>query len=396
MRPVPNRPLRLCRALLIVAATAPAWAAPFTPTADSQVLERVPARASDPAARELQALRQAWRAQPQDLASATRLAERYFDEVGATGDPRFIGYAQAALQPWWALPAPPPAVRVLRAMLLQFDHQFEPALADLAAALVAEPGNAQAWSWQMAIQMVLADYAGARASCQRLQALVPPLLGAACQAQVDAITGQAQAATTALRSALQHSDASPAQRLWSLTRLAETEERLGRWPEAEAAFRQALALGQPDIYLQAALADFLLDRGRPAEVLSLLQGQGRADVLLLRLALAAHAAQDKSAAGHAHELAARFDAPRQRGDTSHNKEEARFVLALRGDVAGALKLARQNWAEQREPADARVLLEAALAARDRAAAEPVLAWLASSGIESVALRALAAQVQGQR
>ncbi len=122
MRPVPNRPLRLCRALLIVAATAPAWAAPFTPTADSQVLERVPARASDPAARELQALRQAWRAQPQDLATATRLAERYFDEVGATGDPRFIGYAQAALQPWWALPAPPPAVRVLRAMLLQFDH----------------------------------------------------------------------------------------------------------------------------------------------------------------------------------------------------------------------------------------------------------------------------------
>ena len=281
-------------------------------------------------------------------------------------------------------------------MLLQFDHQFEPALADLAAALVAEPGNAQAWSWQMAIQMVLADYAGARASCQRLQALVPPLLGAACQAQVDAITGQAQAATTALRSALQHSDASPAQRLWSLTRLAETEERLGRWPEAEAAFRQALALGQPDIYLQAALADFLLDRGRPAEVLSLLQGQGRADVLLLRLALAAHAVQDKSAAGYATELAARFDAARQRGDTSHNKEEARFVLAMRGDTAGALKLARQNWAEQREPADARVLLEAALAARDRAAAEPVLAWLASSAIESVALRALAAQVEGLR
>ena len=210
MRPVPNRPLHLCLAILIVAATAPAWAAPTTPTADSQVLERVPARASDPAARELQALRQAWRAQPQDLASATRLAERYFDEVGATGDPRFIGYAQAALQPWWALPAPPPAVRVLRAMLLQFDHQFEPALADLAAALVAEPGNAQAWSWQMAIQMVLADYAGARASCQRLQALVPPLLGAACQAQVDAITGQAQAATTALRSALQ-SRAGPSQ-----------------------------------------------------------------------------------------------------------------------------------------------------------------------------------------
>jgi hypothetical protein len=41
-----------------------------------------------------------------------------------------------------------------------------------------------------------------------------------------------------------------------------------------------------------------------------------------------------------------------------------------------------------------MLLEAALAARDRAAAEPVLQWLADSGIESVALRDLATQLKG--
>lgn len=397
MRAVPNRPHLLCLLALVVgAAASPARAAPFTPKADEQVLERLPARASDPAARELQVLRQAWRAQPQDLDAATRLAGRYFDEVAATGDPRFIGYAQAALQPWWALPAPPPAVRVQRAMLLQFDHQFEPALADLAAALAAEPGNPQAWAWQLAIQLVRADYAGARVSCHRLRALAPPLVGAACQAQVDAVTGRASAAAAALRSALQQADVPPAQRLWSLTRLAETEERLGRFGEAEAAFRQALALGLPDVYLLAATADFLLDRGRPAEVLSLLQGQGRADVLLLRLALAARASQHASADSFATELAARFDAARQRGDTSHRKEEARFLLTVRGDVPGALKLARENWAEQREPADARLLLQAALAARDRSAAEPVLQWLASSGIESQALSGLATQVQGLR
>ncbi|MBK6790170.1 MAG: hypothetical protein IPG77_21810, partial [Betaproteobacteria bacterium] len=43
---------------------------------------------------------------------------------------------------------------------------------------------------------------------------------------------------------------------------------------AEAAFRDALALAVPDVYLQAAYADFLLDRGRPAEVLTLLQDRG--------------------------------------------------------------------------------------------------------------------------
>jgi predicted Zn-dependent protease len=368
-------------------------AAPFTPDNDAQVLERVPARAIDPAARELQVLRQAWRAAPGDLAAALPLAERLFDEVGSTGDPRYIGQLQAVLQPWWVQTAPPAAVRVLRAMALQFDHQFEAALADLDAALAAEPDNARAWAWRTAIQMVQADYAGARASCQRLAALAPGLIGSACQAQVDAVTGRAGPAVASLRSALGDATASPAQRLWSLTRLAEIEERLGHAPQAEAAFRQALGAGPSDVYLLAAYADFLLDQGRAAEVLTLLQGRGRADVLLLRLALAARATGDAGAAAHASALAARFAAARLRGDVSHRKEEARFRLALGGDVAGALTLARENWAEQREPADARVLLEAALAARDRAAAEPALQWMAASGVESQALAALASRLK---
>ena len=85
-------------------------------------------------------------------------------------------------------------------------------------------------------------------------------------------------------------------------------------------------------------------------------------------------------------------AARLRGDTSHRKEEARAVLALRQDAARALPLARDNWAEQREPADARVLLEVALAARDKAAAAPALKWLADNRVESVQLRALADRV----
>ena len=50
---------------------------------------------------------------------------------------------------------------------------------------------------------------------------------------------------------------------------------------------------------------------------------------------------------------------------------------------------------QREPADARVLLEAALAAGQRAAAEPALKWMAESGIESLALQILAVQLKAK-
>ena len=367
-----------------------AQAAPFTPRSDAQIVETVPARATDPAAREMQALRQAWRARPQDLEAATRLAWRYQQEVAATGDPRYMGYIQAALQPWWALPDPAPEVRVLRAVVRQFDHQFDAALADLRAVLDADPEHAQATAWQLAIQMVRADYRGARDSCESLTPLVSPLVGAACLAQVEAATGRAGSAAAGLRAALQSQPrADAAEKLWSLTRLAEIEVHRGDAAAAQAAFDQALALGLDDVYLQAAHADFLLDQGRPADVVARLKDRSRADVLLLRLALAAKAAGDPKAADHARELQARFDAARLRGDTSHRKEEARHALALRGDVALALKLARENWAEQREAADARVLLEAALAARDRAAAQPVLHWLADSGFDSVPLRLLA-------
>ncbi|MBK7276038.1 MAG: hypothetical protein IPI08_05600 [Betaproteobacteria bacterium] len=152
--------------LLCLPAVLPA--APYTPTDDAQVVERVPARASDPRAKELHALRQQLRRSPQDLDLAVRFAQRCYEEVAAQGDPRYIGYAQAALQPWLGLADPPPAVRVLRAILLQFDHRFEPALQDLAAVLRVEPDHVEAGAWRTAILMVRADYAGARASCRQM------------------------------------------------------------------------------------------------------------------------------------------------------------------------------------------------------------------------------------
>ncbi len=394
------RALGLAPLLLGVIATAAA-AAPastaFVPARDDQVLARVPARSTDPRARELVALRQAWSRKPDDVEAAVRLAMRYFDEVAAEGDPRYVGYAQAVLQPWWAQPEPPVQVRVLRAQVLQFDHRFPEALADLDGALRQQPDLGRAWAWRTAILMVQADYAQARRSCEQMRPFSSALIAAGCTAQVDAATGRAATAAAALRSALaQAGDASAGERLWCLTRLAETEERLGRQAEAEAAFRQALALGVPDVYLQAAFADFLLDQGRATEVLALLKGRGRADVLLLRQALAAKVVNDPAAAQLAQELAARFEAAKRRGDTSHQKEESRFALAVQANAERALTLAQQNFAVQKEPADARILLEAAIGARQAAAAKPVLDWMAASGIESQVLQQLAQAVKGLR
>jgi hypothetical protein len=384
--------------LCLAFAAAPAAAAPYTPSDDAQVLERVPARANNPRARELQSLRDALRREPRNPEAAAALAQRWIDDALAEGDPRYVGYAQAALAPWWAEPAPPPAVRVQRALVLQYDHRFDAALADLAAVTDEEPWNATAWAWQAAIRMVRADYAGARAACEGLAPYASALTAAGCHAYVDSLTGNAELASDALGATLADAgDASREERVWALTRLAEIEERRGDAAAAERAFRDALALNVADVYLLAAYADFLLDQARPREVITLLAQRGRADVLLLRLALAGRAAQDPRAAKWADELQARFEAARARGDRTHEKEESRFVLALRGDAARALELALANHELQREPSDARALLEAALAARTpaaKAAVQPVLQWLEAHHVESVVLRRLAEQARG--
>lgn len=383
--------------LLLTALVGTAWAAPYTPASDAEVLEVLPARAADPRMREMRDLRVALARNPTDAGTALRLARRYYAEVAAEGDPRYIGYAQAALAPWWKQPDPPVDVRVMRAVLLQFSHQFDAALADLSAATEQDPQQGEAWAWQAAIHMVQADYAAARRACEHVAPLATPLIGTACHASIDAITGRAAEAVAALQRALaDNPDATPEEQLWALTRLAETQDRLGRPAEAEAAYRRALALQITDGYLLAAYADFLLDQKRPAEVLVLLKDKTRSDLLLLRLALAAKALNDPLRKTWEDDLAARFGAARLRGDATHQKEESRFALGVQGDAARALKLAQENYAVQREPADARALLEAALAANDAGAAEPVLQWMARSHIESVALQSLADRLKGGR
>jgi hypothetical protein len=81
-----------------------------------------------------------------------------------------------------------------------------------------------------------------------------------------------------------------------------------------------------------------------------------------------------------------------RGDTVHQREQSRFELQLMHRAPAALQLAQRNWAVQKEPADVRIFLEAALAANDKAAAAPVLEWLKQTRLEDQAVNALAAKL----
>ncbi len=361
---------------------------PYTPASDAAIVARLPAGAA--VSRGATAhLRQRATARPHDSQAAVDLARHYLAIGRAAGDPRYYGYAQAALAPWWPLDSPPVAVQLLRAVIRQARHDFPGALADLDAVLRRQPRNPQAWLSRAVVLMAKGEPLQGLTSCVRLARLADPLSYTACTALAAGRLGQGAVGYRQLERVLGLGlAAEPAVELWAISLLGELAHGLGRFDDALTAYRRALAMGRRNVYLLAAYSDALLAAGRPGEVVELLAGETGNDGLLLRLALAEKQLDHPDFAVHRALLAARQRAARARDDTLHLREAARAALELFDDPHGALNLALANWELQREPPDARLVLAAALAAEQPGAAAGVLGWLTLTGLEHVAITPL--------
>ena len=384
---IPIRKLLAALALASAFAPAPAAAVAFVPASDAVVLESLPEK-GDPALATLRRMRRDLAENPRDPALARSVARRALEAARTLGDPRFLGQAQAALAPWWTADDIPAPVLLLRATVRQSQHDFAGALADLDRLLETRPADPQARLTRAVVLTVVGRYADARADCAALTGLASPLVIAACDAGPASLSGAASAAYDALLTAPLRGSDDAAVREWALTIAAEIAARRGDYARAEGHFIAARALDPRDAYLKGAYADFLLDRGRAHEVVTLLREDTRNDGLLLRLALAEARLPGARASYETHRavLGARFDAARQRGDGMHRREEARFRLAMLDDAKMALALARANWSVQREAADLRILVDAARAANDADAADVAAAWIARNRIEDAALQ----------
>jgi hypothetical protein len=374
--------------------------APYIPANDSTPLERL--AANGVSARDSQAdgaLRTLLKRDPTNVELATRLAQRYIARARIESDPRLLGQAQAALSPWWSISNPPTPVLLARATIRQSNHDFVNARSDLERVVKHEPKNAQAWLTLATVQTVTADFTAATDSCDRLRGLTQPLIVATCAAAIDGVRGQATKAYDALNAALQAAsaarNASIGVRIWALTLQAELAERLSRAVEADRLYRESLALDPADTYTIAMYADFLIDANRAQEVLALIPATARADILLLRRAIAAKRVAAPDASKLADDLARRFNASRARGDRLHLREESRFALLLKNSPNEALALALDNWRVQKEPLDARIALEAAVAMQQPKAVSEVINWLDTNALQGAKFAELRKQLRAQ-
>jgi hypothetical protein len=416
-------PLRCCAALLCTLAGAlagalvssPSWAAPYVPARDDTVLETLPYRLFRSAAqqalppRPVIAVSQApssTAAMPDAAATnaAIQLARQDLEQARERGDPRFAGYALAALRPWRDQAQPPAAIVLMQATLDQYQHDFSSARTRLLKVLQSAPHPqvmAQAWLTLATIERVQGRYAESDRACNGL-ARLSSSYALACLAENAGLRGQNNQGDGA-RKQLNELLVSPGlqgvdqmdTRRWLLTTLAELDERAGRATHAERLYRQALASTPKDTqdgYLIFAYADFLLAQSRPKEVLRLLahQPEPASDGVLLRRAIAEKKLGLKQAEASAAQLADRFEAARQRGDgaAKHGRELARFQLQVQGDAAAALINARANLLVQKEPVDWLVMTQAAVAANDTATLRDLKTRLAQQGLNDTRIERL--------
>ena len=374
-------------ALLCVIAMAP-QAAPITPTHDDEAIETLPAVTGSRA--EARRMRRQLAQTPRDPALALALAKRYLDQAHESGDPRFAGMAMSAIEPWRDDAKIPDDVLQMRANLQQYLHEFDPAAASLQR-LVARPGapRPQAWLTLATVRRVQGRYADSDAACRQVASAGSALHANACLAENAALRGDVDRARAAFVALLADTRLAVTTRVWLLTSLAELEQRAGRASAAEASFRAALKLEQ-DPYATLSYADFLIEQKRPAQALTVLKGQARSDAVLLRLAIAGTHAKAPTAAADVAEMRERISLANERPDAKvfHGREQAMFALAVDGDAASALELARGNVAKQREPLDLLVLAQAARASGQAAAVEQAKRLTGEIGLVDQRIKAI--------
>ena len=268
---------------------------------------------------------------------------------------------------------------LLRARIAQMNHHFDDALKDLNALLIQEPQHSEALLLKTAIYLVRGESGLAEKSCQQLRQLSTLALGLICQAQIQAFGKDAtQAYQQMLKLNALATSLDDAQQEWFYLAFGDLAMRLGNYQQAEHLYQQ-IPQKQPAVL--AAIADLWLLQKRDAEVKNLLIGHEQQDALLLRLAIAEKNLAGKQDSFYQKTLTERFSALRQRGDESHLREEAIFALKVKSQAATSLMLARKNWQQQREPADAAIYWQAAYAQQSANDLKLLKQWYQSTGLK---------------
>lgn len=362
--------------------------------ADTTIVLGASVHAQGSQAGTLRALERAWRAEPQRLETALPFARAVFNLGLLEGDLRWFGSTKAALAPWWQAQDLPAEALFLRGLVKQGFHEFETGLQDINAAIARERARPELWSWRFALHLLRADLAAARQDCDEIERLFGPSEAEIYRAVLLYRTGQPQAAIPVLKRQIAAADfQSPSSQQWLGFHLGEAYRVAGD-PMLAAALWDKLLKAHPKSHtLRLALAELLNAQGRFAQAKAVIGSPPLSDALLMQALLASRGLKDGQEQRLDKMLQERYAAQALRQETLIERPRLIYLIDYGKDPAAGLALSIDNWKLQKEPPDAVLFAQAALAVDQPRAAEPVLAWAKTTGYSEPALARLIQQIQ---
>jgi hypothetical protein len=346
----------------------------------------------------LRALDQAWQAQPQDLPTALAYARAVFELGLNEGDLRWFGSAKAALAPWWSAEELPAEGFFLRGLIKQGFHDFTGGLADINRAIALAPRRTELWSWRFALHLLLGDMAAAEQDTAEIERLFGQEEADVHRAVLRYRSGEAPSAVRLLSQALQSpSYQNDAAQDWLSFHLGEAHRVAGQADQALAVWAARLKRNEDAHLLRLSMAELLNQQGRYAQAkATAMRGRDAAslsDALLMQALLAARGLQDADEAELAGLMAARLDAQALRQERLIERPQLIHLITYGQDMAAGLALSQENWRTQKEPPDAVLFAQAALALGQARAAEPVVVWAEQTAYRDPQLTPLIQQLK---
>lgn len=351
------------------ASSALVYAAPFIPANGQQILETLPTD-SPPA---LFTSAKDFSASTASLSpeQTSQLLERAYLQ----GDPRALGQARAQLDQ-----SEDQSVEtlMLRARALQSDHKFDEAKAMLERILSLDPSNPDALLTLSSLMVVQGQFDQAMSYCNKLTDSSLRVYQLACVAQIQSMTGELESAKQTLNGlASLASNLDPSTARWIYLMQADVALRTQDTALTEQVFS---VMDSQTVPALMARADWLLAQGKYKEVRELLADHTDKDSLLLKLIDAQSNLGDPEADKNLALMKERIEVWQIRQENAHIREQANYaLLANKPDLA--LKLARENWENQRETADIVIYAAAASKAKSQADIQKLQQFMTETGFE---------------
>jgi 1,2-phenylacetyl-CoA epoxidase PaaB subunit len=295
------------------------------------------------------------------------------------GDPRALGQARAQLD---QITDQSVDTLMLRARALQSDHKFYEAKAMLEQILSKEAAHPDALLTLSSLLVVQGQFEEAMRYCAALNDPSLSVYQSACVAQAQSMTGQlTQAKQTLSKLAGMSSQLDASTARWIYLIQADAALRSQDVPLANQVLD---VMDTQTVPALMARADWLLTQGEYREARLLLEDHTDKDALLLKLITAQIKLNDPKAQQNLALMKERIEVWKIRQENAHIREQATYAL-LTNQIDLALKLARENWQQQRETADLLIYATAAIKTSSQKDIKQIRQFMTDTQLEYPAL-----------